>query len=114
MGHGTGAALTTLNRMDVLTMPSSFSRDNFHRDPGQHPMTATVNQFATARSSGRCELVSDVAHKLHKFMMIDEEVLRGALLRERHITMTVGRLPLPVIGTPHPVHADRSASRNGT
>lgn len=27
------------------------------------------------------ELVSDVAHELHRFMMIDEEILRSALLR---------------------------------
>jgi hypothetical protein len=29
-----------------------------------------------------CELAADIAHDLHKFMMIDEEVLRSALLRE--------------------------------
>jgi hypothetical protein len=29
-----------------------------------------------------CELVADIARDLHKFMMIDEELLRSALLRE--------------------------------
>jgi hypothetical protein len=88
MGHGTGAALTTLNRMDVLTMPSSLSRDNFHRVIRANiRRLRQLDQFATARSdSGRCKLVSDVAHELHRFMMIDEEVLRNALLRENGIS----------------------------
>jgi hypothetical protein len=34
-------------------------------------------------NSDCCELVADIAHDLHKFMMIDEEVLRSAFLRER-------------------------------
>lgn len=33
-------------------------------------------------NSDCCELIADVAHDLHQFMMIDEEVLRSALLRE--------------------------------
>jgi hypothetical protein len=42
-----------------------------------------LDKLGNANSNtGGCALVSDIAHELHKFMMIDEEVLRSALLRE--------------------------------
>jgi hypothetical protein len=80
--------LTALNRTDVLTTPNSLPRDHLHRVIRANiRRLRQLDHLANAKSdSGRCELVSDVARELHGFLMIDEEVLRSALLRESGIS----------------------------
>jgi hypothetical protein len=68
-------------------MPNSLRRDHFHRViRANSRRLRQLDHLANARSdSGWCKLVSDVALEPHTFMMIDEEALRNALLRESGI-----------------------------
>jgi hypothetical protein len=48
------------------------------------------------------ELVSDVARELHRFMMIDEEILRSALLRAGGLSQYL-RCSIDLIGRQSPL-----------
>jgi hypothetical protein len=65
-------------------MPNSLRRNHTHSVIRAN--IRRLRQLDTLENAdsktGRCELSSDIAHELHRFMMIDEDVLRSALLRE--------------------------------